>query len=313
FFGLDTFRYLVTDGKGATARGTVNVTIANEVPIAGKDNVIVEEGQTTTIDVLANDTDADGDVLSIDSIFGDGPANGTVEIVDDQILYTPNDGFFGLDTFRYLVTDGKGATARGTVNVTVNEVVQEDPILGDGNYRLGNHPDGNAPGPGYGLRLDGLLTGDANDIFTFDFENSHSNMEMSIAGSGNQISISGTVFGGRVDPVTGEYVEGQSGSWDVDFTYTNVENVSGDDDLSVDDSLAGTNTGTITPQFGNQEVIALEDFAGQNSNTFQLGDLEDDGGFRGFSGVSGWGWLQAGDNRLVDSDWLFTVQEEIVH
>lgn len=71
------------------------------------------------IDVLANDTDINGDVLSVQS-FGQA-ANGTVvENADVTLSYTPNAGFTGADTFTYTVSDGIDEDAPATVTVTVS-------------------------------------------------------------------------------------------------------------------------------------------------------------------------------------------------
>ena len=62
------------------------------------------EETAITIDVLANDTDPDGDALRI---TGTSTAtNGTVQIVDNKIVYTPIKDFVGQDTFTYTITDG---------------------------------------------------------------------------------------------------------------------------------------------------------------------------------------------------------------
>ncbi|MEO1425146.1 MAG: Ig-like domain-containing protein, partial [Pseudomonadota bacterium] len=75
-------------------------------------------GEVQTIDVLDNDTDAEGDDQTITAVTQG--ANGTVAIVDGQVTYTPNDGFSGEDTFTYTITDEDGATDTATVTVTVN-------------------------------------------------------------------------------------------------------------------------------------------------------------------------------------------------
>src|SRR5439155_976000 len=78
---------------------TVCVTIrsVNDDPVAVKDRATTDEDTPTTIDVLVNDTDVDGDELSIDSV-GDA-AHGTVEIIEGQILYTPAPDYHGFDSF----------------------------------------------------------------------------------------------------------------------------------------------------------------------------------------------------------------------
>ncbi|MFV0360713.1 Ig-like domain-containing protein [Tropicimonas sp.] len=120
FSGNDTFSYTISDGNGGTDTATVSVTVAekpNTAPDAVNDSANVVPGGTVTVDVLANDSDADGDALSIASVGR--PSNGTASIVDGKIVYTPNAGFTGADSVTYTVSDGQGSTDTARVNFTV--------------------------------------------------------------------------------------------------------------------------------------------------------------------------------------------------
>ncbi|MCA1930478.1 Ig-like domain-containing protein, partial [Rheinheimera sp.] len=69
------------------------------------------------VNVLANDTDADGDTLTVSQAVG---SFGTVTILaDQQLSYTPEVDFAGVDTVVYSVTDGKGGTASAELVVDV--------------------------------------------------------------------------------------------------------------------------------------------------------------------------------------------------
>jgi VCBS repeat-containing protein len=119
---LESFGYTITDSNGQTDSATVTVTIegVNDTPVAIDDNATTEQGVAVIIDVLANDSDIDdGDVLSIQS-FTNG-SNGSVAEVEGGLVYTPNAGFFGDDSFTYLLSDGNGGTDEATVNVNVSE------------------------------------------------------------------------------------------------------------------------------------------------------------------------------------------------
>ena len=95
-------------------------TPANSAPDADNDSASTTADQSVTVDVLANDDDADGDGLTIESV--DGPANGSASVNGDgSITYTPDDSFVGSDSFSYTVSDGNGGSDSATVSVDVAE------------------------------------------------------------------------------------------------------------------------------------------------------------------------------------------------
>lgn len=126
FDGLDSFTYTVTDGT-ATAEATVSVTVtdANIAPVARDDLWTVAANGSYLLEVLANDSDINGDILGLIgvSLSSDG---GDVSLVPDPerpgffnaILYTPDEDFTGTETFTYTVADGPGGTA-GTASARV--------------------------------------------------------------------------------------------------------------------------------------------------------------------------------------------------
>src|SRR5678809_1406806 len=115
---------------GAARVGTLtvagrNVTITQDAaPIANNDTATTDEDTPVDINVLANDSEPDGDTLNIDSVTPG--ANGAVSINPDKTLhYAPASNFFGSDSFTYTINDGHGGTATATVDVTVNAVNDE--------------------------------------------------------------------------------------------------------------------------------------------------------------------------------------------
>nr|WP_081475702.1 Ig-like domain-containing protein [Microbulbifer agarilyticus] len=108
-------------GGGSSSSGSDSpapVTPSNNAPIAQDDTASVEDSSTElTVDVLANDSDADGDQLSISEV-SDSTQGVTPSIVDGSIVYTLPTGFTGEDTFTYTVSDGAD-TATATVTVTI--------------------------------------------------------------------------------------------------------------------------------------------------------------------------------------------------
>ena len=79
-----------------------------------------EDTALNYIAVLTNDTDANGDSLSVSSVTQ--PSNGSVSLVNGEVNYTPAGNYNGPDSFTYTVSDGKGGTDTATVNLTVNAV-----------------------------------------------------------------------------------------------------------------------------------------------------------------------------------------------
>ncbi|ELN6870517.1 tandem-95 repeat protein [Vibrio parahaemolyticus] len=121
YVGKDTFTYVVTSG-GVSESTTVevNVTPVNDAPVAKDDIATTQEDTVVTIDVLPNDTDVDGDKLSIESASVP-KEQGTVEVVDGKLVFTPAENFNGHAEITYTVTDGQ-LTDEAKVTVTVNPV-----------------------------------------------------------------------------------------------------------------------------------------------------------------------------------------------
>ncbi len=132
FVGSDAITYEVHDGEGGRAMGRVDVTVrpVNDAPVAVDDTATTDEDTTTTIHVLANDTDADaGDTLMVS--VTSGPIHGTaVASGAGVITYTPAADFAGVDTFGYTVVDGNGGSALGSVTVTVTPVNDAPKFVG---------------------------------------------------------------------------------------------------------------------------------------------------------------------------------------
>ncbi|GEM_PF-2591862 len=120
FYGEDSFSYTISDGKGGTDSATVSVTVTNvnDAPIANSDQKTVAQNSSgTVIDVLANDSDLDGDSLILESVVQ--PVHGTASIADNKASYTPETGYSGEDSFEYTVSDGNGGSATTTVDLFV--------------------------------------------------------------------------------------------------------------------------------------------------------------------------------------------------
>ena len=104
FSGVDRFTYRVTDGTESDT-ATVYVGVDNDAPTPAGDQISVNEDASTTVDLLANDTDPNGDPLSLVSV-GDASHGTLVENANGTVTYTPDADYFGQDAFTYLVSDG---------------------------------------------------------------------------------------------------------------------------------------------------------------------------------------------------------------
>lgn len=120
YYGTDTFTYEAIDSHGAVSNtATVTITV-NGLPVAQNDATSTNQGTAVSIDVLHNDSDPDGDSLTVTGT-SNGPAHGSVTVNgDNTITYTPDFGYTGSDSFDYTISDGHGGTATATVTITVN-------------------------------------------------------------------------------------------------------------------------------------------------------------------------------------------------
>ncbi len=118
--GSDSFTYQPTDLFGPGELVRVDLTVASIQPTANPDTGSMNEDGSVTLSVLSNDTDPDGDTLSVIAAFalyGNAVVN-----TNGTVTYTPYGDWNGTDTITYIVSDGYGQFALGTATVTVAPV-----------------------------------------------------------------------------------------------------------------------------------------------------------------------------------------------
>ena len=127
----------VSGARPATARITIVATPPppGSPPVANDDGASADAGVAVGIDVVANDTDPDGDLDPITVSVGAGPSQGSVVVnpTTGVVTYTPNITATGSDSFTYQVCDGGGRcdTATVTVTITVAPPTVHDPVAND--------------------------------------------------------------------------------------------------------------------------------------------------------------------------------------
>lgn len=254
-------------GKGPQK---ISVT-APAAPDAIDDNADTLEDTPVTVDVIANDTDADGDALTIIEV---GAAmNGIVEIVDNQIIYTSNEHWSGVDSFTYRVFDGDGGFDIATATIAV-EAVADAPELSL-SVRAGANVNE--------VIVDissALVDTDGSETYILTFNDLPDGVELQGA-DGNQILLPT-----GEDSVTLVLDEGESFDFDFEVTATSTEASNGDmasTIRSVDIALDfKTTTQGVDFQAVDQSIWnsgAEWSFSDNRFLGFELSDSGTDGGF----------------------------------
>ncbi len=186
---------LGTQGEGSeTPEG--GARDGNTDPLAVDDTVVLAEDGTIIIDVLANDSDADNDDLTIISFTQ--PTNGTLVLNSDgTFTYTPFGDYNGPDSFTYTISDGNGGTSTATVNITVTPV-NDAPIATDntgeatesGYEEAGANAMGNVITDDNGAGVDSDIDNPASDLFVASVNGTSVSGETAVQGLYGTLYIS---------------------------------------------------------------------------------------------------------------------------
>ncbi|MDB6194106.1 tandem-95 repeat protein [Vibrio parahaemolyticus] len=265
YVGKDTFTYIVTSG-GVSESTTVevNVTPVNDAPVAKDDIATTQEDTAVTIDVLPNDTDVDGDKLSIESVSVP-KEQGTVEVVDGKLVFTPAENFNGDAEITYTVTDG-ALTDQATVKVTVN-AVNDTPVV-ESNIADQTLAEDFTP---YTIDLNTAVS-DVDNVdgeLTFSVSG-NSNIQVAIVNGIATITPTADWNGSKALTFTATDPSGESVSQTVNFTVAPVADIVADKAKAVED------TPTIIKVLGNDtfegddQVVSLDTNNGPANGTVSV-------------------------------------------
>jgi serine/threonine protein phosphatase PrpC len=215
----DTFTYTVNDGHGGTSTASVTVQLTDQAPVAQGDSVSTHSAPVT-VAVLANDSDPDGDKLTVTAV-GAATSGTAVINADNTVTYTPNSGTTAAtDSFTYTVSDGHGGTSSATVTV---QLADQAPVAQSDSAS----PHGSAV---------------VVAVLANDSDPDGDKLTVTAAGGAGQ----GSVVINADNTVTYTPNAGTSASTDA-FTYT------------VSDGHGGTSTGTVSVFLTDQAPVAVAD------------------------------------------------------
>lgn len=289
FTGTQSFTYTVRDIDGNESQAMVSFTVSqgNSAPVANHDVASTDYGQAVTIDVLTNDTDAQGDTINLVTAFVQSGASLQIN-ANDTLTYTPELGFSGVDTITYSITDGNGNESIASVSVTVN-------------------PDASATeGSAVGETIDGSQTDDTiNALDGDDTVYADDGNDTVTGGDGDDMLYGGNgndeLFGQRdndtlkgwdgIDTIRGgdgnDYIYGED---DGDYLYG---------DAGVDYIDGGSGNDEIYGGAGNDTLVG-----GAGHDTIRGGDGDDN-----INGVSGNDalWGEAGNDTIYGGSGSETI------
>ena len=100
------------------ASSTLSISV-NRAPVAHSDTAATSAATPVTIAVRSNDTDADGDSLTVTGVSQGAQGSVVIDAITGNPVYAPNSWFSGNDSFTYTISDGNGGSATASVTVTV--------------------------------------------------------------------------------------------------------------------------------------------------------------------------------------------------
>lgn len=130
FNGTDTFAYIASDGALSSTAGLVSVTVTavDDDPNTMNVSAVTDEDNAVVITLEAEEYD--GDTISFN--IKDNPAYGTVSLTGDKATYTPNENYYGADSFTFEAVDttAKKILNAATASITINPI-NDAPEVGE--------------------------------------------------------------------------------------------------------------------------------------------------------------------------------------
>jgi hypothetical protein len=120
YYGSDSFKFKVTDGKTESAEASVDITInsVNDTPTAYQQNQTMDTNKNLGIVLTGSDIENDS---NLSFIITESPKHGTLAGNAPNLLYTPDINYYGFDSFRFKVNDGIDDSEEAIVRVTIHE------------------------------------------------------------------------------------------------------------------------------------------------------------------------------------------------
>jgi len=127
FYSIDQFTYRATDGQLESNIGTITITVdtENDPPVGTTQNVITMEETPVIITLSGSDPESDSLTFALVS----DAVHGTLALFDEEVTYTPELNYVGLDSFFFSVSDGEFSDTTAVYLTVLN--VNDAPVAGE--------------------------------------------------------------------------------------------------------------------------------------------------------------------------------------
>jgi RHS repeat-associated protein len=315
YHGSDSFTYRATDPYGAHSQASVITITVNTPPVGNSDSFSTRTGGTITGNVLANDSDPNGDNFS--ATISASPSHGTVSMsANGDFIYTPDTGFSGSDSFNYMVLDEYGGYSNTDVYVDFSNV---NPVAVDNEFHL-KVVDAAHSGASFSFNVLGNDTDADGDSLivsgTFPDHGDHGSVSMSANGTFYYTPDTGYLGKDRFQYTANDGHGGTSTAW----VYLVIANPLPAETISTTDGTLVSSDNVLS---GGETVIAggsirasdgVVDYGSTDLSSDALGESfgvtrnwTNDSGAAGSAGTFGSNWTDTQTARLTANSDASTV------